>query len=117
VRRSGRGPDLVLFHGGMGSWRHWTRNIDALAARFTVHALDHPSYGDSATVARETTGAVYLDLVHRLFVEMFPADAPLRLAGLSLGGQGRGELCPRPRAAREPSVPGLARRLPLTPIR
>src|SRR6185295_13460724 len=61
VRRHGSGPDLVLFHGGMGSWRHWTRNIDALAARFTVHVLDHPSYGDSATVPRETTGAVYLD--------------------------------------------------------
>ena len=86
ARRQGSGPDLVLFHGGMGSWRHWTRNIEPLAARFTVHALDHPSYGDSATVARDTTGAAYLDLVHRLFVEMFPGDAPLRLAGFSFGG-------------------------------
>src|SRR5206468_5966717 len=86
VRRSGSGPDLVLFHGGMGSWRHWTRNIEALAARFTVHALDHPSYGDSAPVPRDTTGAAYLDLVHRLFVEMFPGDGPLRLAGFSFGG-------------------------------
>jgi 2-hydroxy-6-oxonona-2,4-dienedioate hydrolase len=86
VRCSGTGPDLVLFHGGMGSWRHWTCNIDTLAARFTVHALDHPSYGDSATVARETTGAAYLDLVHRAFVEMFPGEAPLRLAGFSFGG-------------------------------
>ena len=86
ARRRGSGPDLVLFHGGMGSWRHWTRNIEALAARFTVHALDHPSYGDSASVARETTGAAYLDLVHRLFVEMFAGDAPLRLAGFSFGG-------------------------------
>src|SRR5262249_28218163 len=41
---------------------------------------------DSATVSRETTGAAYLDLVHRLFVEMFPGDAPLRLAGFSFGG-------------------------------
>jgi len=86
VRRRGNGPDVVLFHGGMGSWKHWARNIEALAARFTVHALDHPSYGASAPVARETTGAAYLDLVHRLFVEMFPGDAPLRLAGFSFGG-------------------------------
>jgi pimeloyl-ACP methyl ester carboxylesterase len=86
VRRRGSGPDVVLFHGGMGSWKHWIRNIDALAARFTVHALDHPSYGDSASVPRETTGGAYLDLVHRLFVEMFPGDAPLRLAGFSFGG-------------------------------
>ena len=62
VHRHGSGPDLVLFHGGMGSWRHWTRNVEALAARYTVHALDHPSYGDSAPVPRETTGPAYLDL-------------------------------------------------------
>jgi pimeloyl-ACP methyl ester carboxylesterase len=86
VRRLGHGPDLVLFHGGMGWWKHWVRNVDALAERFTVHALDHPSYGASAPVARETTGPQYLDLVHRLFVETFPGDAPLRLAGFSFGG-------------------------------
>ena len=85
VRRSGHGPDVVLFHGGMGSWKHWTRNIGPLAERFTVHALDHPSYGDSASVPRETNGAAYLDLVHALFVEMFPGSAPLRFAGFSFG--------------------------------
>jgi pimeloyl-ACP methyl ester carboxylesterase len=86
VHRSGRGPDLVLFHGGMGSWKHWIRNIEPLARHFTVHALDHPSYGDSASVSRETTGPAYLDLVHELFVEMFPGDRRLRLAGFSFGG-------------------------------
>ena len=86
IHRRGRGPDLVLFHGGMGSSRHWVRNVDALAARFTVHALDHPSYGDSASVPRETTGPAYLDLVHELFVAAFPGDAPLRFAGFSFGG-------------------------------
>lgn len=86
VQRRGQGPDLVLFHGGMGWWKHWARNVGALAANFTVHALDHPSYGASAPVARETTGAEYLALVHRLFDEMFPGTAPLRLAGFSFGG-------------------------------
>jgi pimeloyl-ACP methyl ester carboxylesterase len=86
VRRNGKGPDLVLFHGGMGSWKHWSRNIDALSTRFTVHALDHPSYGDSASVPPETTGGAYLDLVHGLFREMFPGEAPLRFAGFSFGG-------------------------------
>ena len=83
---SGSGPDLILFHGGMGSWKHWIRNIEPLATRFTVHAFDHPAYGASAPVPRETTGAAYLDLVHDLFVEMFPGDSPLRLAGFSFGG-------------------------------
>jgi 2-hydroxy-6-oxonona-2,4-dienedioate hydrolase len=86
VHRRGHGPDVVLFHGGMGSWKHWIRNVDALATRFTVHALDHPSYGDSASVARETSGPEYLDLVHRLFLETFPGGAPLRFAGFSFGG-------------------------------
>jgi 2-hydroxy-6-oxonona-2,4-dienedioate hydrolase len=85
VRTSGHGPDLVLFHGGMGSWRHWTRNIGPLAARFTVHALDHPAYGASAPVPPETSGAAYLELVHELFLEMFPGAAPLRFAGFSFG--------------------------------
>jgi pimeloyl-ACP methyl ester carboxylesterase len=86
VQRHGHGPDLVLFHGGMGWWKHWVRNVGPLSARFAVHALDHPSYGASAPVARETTGAQYLALVHRLFGEMFPGTAPLRLAGFSFGG-------------------------------
>ncbi len=86
VRRQGHGPDLVLFHGGMGSWKHWVRNVGPMAARFTVHALDHPSYGASAPVARDTTGPAYLDLVHQLLVQMLPGRAPLRLAGFSFGG-------------------------------
>jgi pimeloyl-ACP methyl ester carboxylesterase len=85
VHRVGAGPDLVLFHGGMGSWKHWIRNVDALAARFSVHALDLPSYGASASVPRETTGPAYLDLMHRLIGERFPGDAPLRFAGFSFG--------------------------------
>ena len=86
VHRRGSGPDLVLFHGGMGSWKHWVRNVDALAARFTVHALDHPSYGDSPPVPRETTGPEYLDLMHGIIREMLPGEAPLRFAGFSFGG-------------------------------
>jgi len=85
VHRSGHGPDLVLFHGGMGSWKHWIRNVGPLSERFTVHALDHPSYGESASVPRETTGPQYLDLVHALLREVVPGEAPLRLAGFSFG--------------------------------
>ena len=85
AHRVGAGPDLVLFHGGMGSWKHWIRNVDALAARFSVHALDLPSYGASASVPRETTGPAYLDLMHRLIGERFPGDTPLRFAGFSFG--------------------------------
>ena len=85
VHRRGHGPDVVLFHGGMGSWKHWIRNVEPLATRFTVHALDHPSYGASASVPRETTGVAYLELMHELLVSMLPGDAPLRFAGFSFG--------------------------------
>src|SRR5437016_14594107 len=85
VHRSGGGPDVVLFHEGMGSWKHWTRNIEPLAERFTVNALDHPSYGASATVARAMTGTAYIDIVQGLFLEMLPGDGPPRFAGLSYG--------------------------------
>ena len=54
VHRSGSGPDVVLFHGGMGSWKRWIRNIHPLAAHYSVHALDHPSHGASAAVPRVT---------------------------------------------------------------
>jgi 2-hydroxy-6-oxonona-2,4-dienedioate hydrolase len=86
VHTRGSGPALVLFHGGMGCWQHWIRNIGPLSDHFTVYALDHPSYGASASVPRETTGAAYLELVHRTFVDLFPGDAPLRFAGFSFGG-------------------------------
>ena len=86
VHRRGHGPDLVLFHGGMGSWKHWIRNVDALATRFSVHALDHPGYGESPPVPRDTTGPEYLDLMYRLIGELFPGSTPLRFAGFSFGG-------------------------------
>ncbi|MDA0654932.1 MAG: alpha/beta fold hydrolase [Proteobacteria bacterium] len=82
----GSGPDLVLFHGGFGCRKHWARNVDALAEHFKVHALDHPSYGESAPVSREMTGPEYLDFFYARLLEMFPGDAPLKFAGFSFGG-------------------------------
>jgi pimeloyl-ACP methyl ester carboxylesterase len=43
----GEGPPIVLVHGGGGSWTHWLRNIDALAATRRVIVLDLPGAGDS----------------------------------------------------------------------
>jgi pimeloyl-ACP methyl ester carboxylesterase len=70
----------------MGSWKHWIRNVEPLAERFTVHALDHPGYGDSEAVPRETTGRQYLEVMRELFAQQFPGRAPLRFAGFSFGG-------------------------------
>lgn len=46
-RRWGAGPDIVLIHGGHGSWMHWSRNVQALASNFTVWVPDMPGFGDS----------------------------------------------------------------------
>ncbi len=43
----GAGTPVVLFHGGSGSWRHWARNIAALAATRPVIAPDLPGLGTS----------------------------------------------------------------------
>jgi pimeloyl-ACP methyl ester carboxylesterase len=85
VRTVGKGPPLLLFHGGMGSWNHWTRNLSALATRFTVHAVDLPGYGGSHTVAKSVGKDDYIDLV---IADIRPiiGEEPFRLAGFSFGG-------------------------------
>lgn len=47
-RRWGQGsaPALVLLHGGYGSWTHWLKNVESLAARYTVWAADLPGLGE-----------------------------------------------------------------------
>ena len=47
-RRWGAGRPLVLLHGGAGSWKHWVKNIDVLAAGREVWAADLPGMGESA---------------------------------------------------------------------
>lgn len=45
----GQGTPLVLLHGGSGSWTHWIRNVEALAAAGRrVVVPDLPGFGDSA---------------------------------------------------------------------
>jgi pimeloyl-ACP methyl ester carboxylesterase len=43
----GKGRPIILVHGGGGSWTHWIRNIDALAATRRVIVPDLPGCGDS----------------------------------------------------------------------
>lgn len=85
ARTLGAGPALVLFHGGMGSWNHWIRNLDALAAHFTVHAVDLPGYGDSFTVSKGIAREDYIDHV-LTGLRPIVVDTPFMLAGFSFGG-------------------------------
>ena len=81
----GSGPPLILFHGGMGSWTHWIRNIPTLASRFTVYAPDLPGCGDSVSVAEAIEHAQYMDIVCTA-LEAITAREPASVAGFSFGG-------------------------------
>jgi 2-hydroxy-6-oxonona-2,4-dienedioate hydrolase len=85
VRTWGTGEPLVLLHGGMGTWNHWARNVDALAQKYAVHALDMPGYGDSPTVARDMPEDDYASMVAEA-VGAIGSYEPVRLAGFSFGG-------------------------------
>jgi pimeloyl-ACP methyl ester carboxylesterase len=85
VHSVGTGPPLVLFHGGMGSWNHWIRNLDALAGRFRVHAVDLPGYGDAAAVDKSLPRQAYVELVVRELQSVVGSES-FCLAGFSFGG-------------------------------
>lgn len=100
----GEGEPLVLGHGAQGAWSHWIANIDALAAKRTVIAVDMPGHGDSAmpaTLDHEGISAVLAEGLRRIVPDRLPVD----LVGFSFGGISFAYL-----AALHP---GLARRLVL----
>lgn len=116
-----RHEPLVLLHGGSGSWTHWIRNVEALAASGRrVVVPDLPGFGDSA----RPPGGQDADAVAPAVAAALPAlvgNAPVDVAGFSFGG-----LCGALIAAASPGrvkrlvlvgAPGLGlrdRRLPLT---
>ncbi len=75
--RAGAGTPVVLLHGLSGSSRWWSRNLDALAARHLVAAVDLSRLADLPY--SEITA-----LVGR-WLETF--DQPVHLFGHSMGGQ------------------------------
>lgn len=101
-RGFGRGSPVVLVHGGHGSWLHWVRNIEALAAQHTVWAPDLPGFGDSDAPEGEGLAAL-LDPTLSTLNTLLGPDMPLQLVGFSFGGLVAAHL-----AARRPGVRRLA---------
>jgi pimeloyl-ACP methyl ester carboxylesterase len=84
-RSWGSGPPLLLLHGSHGSWLHWIRNIDTLAARRTLWVPDLPGYGESAMpphIDHATIIGILADGIRRLI----PDELPIDVAGFSYGG-------------------------------
>ncbi len=88
VRAAGQGPLLVLLHGGAGSWNHWSRNVDALAAKYRVIIPDLPGMGDSpSNPPQDLEIDEYLDYLLAAFRGgLVPAGAHFLLTGFSFGG-------------------------------
>lgn len=84
ARTAGKGPPLVLLHGGVGSSAHWIRNIDVLAEKFHVTAFDLPGYGDSPDVPKEMKPDTYIDWVCQAITTAAPDGC--HLVGFSFGG-------------------------------
>ena len=95
----GEGEPLVLLHGGSGSWTHWIRNIEPLAAagrRLLVPDL--PGFGDS----ERPPGNGDADGVVPVLAEGLPyllGMQPVDVVGFSFGG-----LCGGLLAAAHPEV-------------
>lgn len=85
-RRFGRGPYLVLLHGGHGSWLHWVRNIEFLARDFSVWLPDLPGYGDSQMAQPAGDLEALVAATAASLDALVGAGTPVRLAGFSFGG-------------------------------
>jgi pimeloyl-ACP methyl ester carboxylesterase len=77
---------LVLFHGGAGSWRHWVRNIAALARHYTVVAPDLPGLGDSAFPPNGDDADAVAQVVADGLDAVIGRGTRYHVAGFSFGG-------------------------------
>jgi len=102
----GEGPIMLLLHGGHGSWRHWVRNIEALAERHTVVVPDMPGFGDSDDPPEPFTGDSLAQLLREGIDEVIGAQTRLQLVGFSMGTMIGGQLAAR--------LPGRIERMVLT---
>ncbi|WPB56829.1 alpha/beta fold hydrolase [Xylophilus sp. GOD-11R] len=107
-RRIGDGPPLLLLHGGHGSWLHWIRNIDALAAHHTLWLADMPGYGDSDAPEGAQTLDLLVDVLGRAVDRLLGADQPIDIAGFSFGGLCAATLSARRTAVRKAALLGPA---------
>ena len=82
--RTGSGPPLVLLHGGLSDGREWRRQLDGLAADFTLVAWDAPGCGRSSDPPESFRMPDYADCLTE-FIEALGLHRP-HVLGLSWGG-------------------------------
>lgn len=88
-RRFGSGPDLVLLHGGHGSWLHWIRNVKALSAERTLWLPDMPGFGDSDSISDEGSDTErmqrFVDVLAQSMLSVRSCTQPVDVAAFSFG--------------------------------
>jgi pimeloyl-ACP methyl ester carboxylesterase len=88
VTRAGAGTPVVLLHGLSASSRWWSRNVDALAAKHLVAAVDLTGFGRSTSFFHlPTTLPSFGDVTALLARWLETLGEPAHLIGHSMGGQ------------------------------
>ena len=85
-RRWGKGPPLVLLHGGTGSWMHWIRNIEDLSHDFALLVPDLPGSGESGNPEPPITAERIGTTLAAGIAEILGSQAEFAIAGFSMGG-------------------------------
>jgi 2-hydroxy-6-oxonona-2,4-dienedioate hydrolase len=82
----GKGPPLVLMHGGTGSWMHWIRNIEPLAQDFMLVVPDIPGSGESGTPEQPISAESIATILANGLRTIIGPDTGFAIAGFSMGG-------------------------------
>ena len=85
-RSWGSGPPIVLVHGAAGSWTHWVRNIDRLAADHRVLVPDLPGFGDSELPPGVDTAGHLADRTLTAIDAILGETSRMDIVGFSFGG-------------------------------
>jgi pimeloyl-ACP methyl ester carboxylesterase len=94
-RNWGAGEPLVLLHGGTGSWRHWVRNVEALACDRRVLAPDLPGLGESALPPPVQDPGEIAAIVAAGLDRLLGVGARYDIAGFSFGALVSGHVAAR----------------------
>ncbi len=84
VHTSGRGPALVLLHANGGDCRDFDAVVAQLGQRWTVHAVDWPGHGESASSSIERSACGFARLLPSILRQL--PGGPFVLVGNSVGG-------------------------------
>ncbi len=91
-REWGEGPELVLLHGGSGSWTHWIRCVPQFMGRHRVLAADLPGLGDSPSPVEPYDAESLAKIVCAGIDALIPEAHRYDVAGFSFGGIVGGEM-------------------------